>query len=351
MTGALAGAAEAAAGGQGSPPSWATLQLYPLTPQCLVYTDSTAVQALTRCWLSGRRGGRPMAAAPGSLSPLRAGGPERHSSKAPVYVLFLLVWLLVRHHFKHALLLLFKHALLLLLPTYSGHHWGNSGLRVQSNTTDGRTPGHMDDDDDYGTDAGGTGGDDDLVNGLMQRIAAISTVDPIEQQRQFAEILGLPLEQAAFFLSAAGGNLEAAFNLCLDFSRTGQDAAVRRAPSAFYMEAAQSSNYVDDFLDSEGALLGMDDWSTAAPADAGFGRAGAPQAGGMPIGADGSAFTGSGANLSVVGVGLGAPPASVPAAHAAGVPAALPGFPAAAAAAGPLQPPPPSAGGKMDDDS
>ena len=120
----------------------------------------------------------------------------------------------------------------------------------------------MDDDDDYdGADAGGDvgGGVDDALAGLMHRISAISTSDPAELQRQFAELLGIPGEQAAFFLSAAGGNLEAAVNLFLDFSRASAAAAAPPPAwppqrSAFYLDAQRTGVHSDFVLDGDGVV-------------------------------------------------------------------------------------------------
>lgn len=120
----------------------------------------------------------------------------------------------------------------------------------------------MDDDDDYdGADAGVDvgGGVDDALAGLMHRISAISTSDPAELQRQFAELLGIPGEQAAFFLSAAGGNLEAAVNLFLDYSRASAAAAAPPPAwppqrSAFYLDAQRTGVHSDFVLDGDGVV-------------------------------------------------------------------------------------------------
>lgn len=113
----------------------------------------------------------------------------------------------------------------------------------------------MEDDDDYeSADAGGGGGDDALA-GLMQRLAGISTADPVEQGRQFAELLGISQEQAAFFLGAASGNLEAAVNLFLDYSRSaGPPAAPAAAPpqrSDFYLDAQRTGFAGDIEIDGD----------------------------------------------------------------------------------------------------
>lgn len=112
----------------------------------------------------------------------------------------------------------------------------------------------MEDDDDYdAADAGG--GSDDVLAGLMHRLAGISTSDPAELQRQFAELLGISQDQAAFFLSAAGGNLEAAVNLFLDFSRsaTAPPPAVGMQRSQFYLDAIRSG--VTSEVDGDGDAL------------------------------------------------------------------------------------------------
>jgi hypothetical protein len=112
-----------------------------------------------------------------------------------------------------------------------------------------------DDDDDYKEESEG----DDALAGLMQRIAGISTADPAELSREFASILGISSEQATFFLSAANGNLEAAVNLYLDYSRVAAPVAqpaVHRALSDFYLEAQRTGVVGDFVLDSDGAVLG-----------------------------------------------------------------------------------------------
>ena len=58
--------------------------------------------------------------------------------------------------------------------------------------------------------------DDDLMSSLLTKLSNVTVSSPEELIQKFADVLKISRENAAFYLSAASGNLEVAINLWLD---------------------------------------------------------------------------------------------------------------------------------------